>query len=221
MSRAARLPVTALALCIAFAGCSDEHSSVAPPPPPPIPGPVMERFVLAYEQKKPAQYQAVFTGDFTFEFSNATDPLLVQQYSTGWFKNDEKESSNHLFNGYTPPGGMQLPAATTIDIHLASDIPTDDNTSIDPRTHKVLLTRVDGSITVPQSGSPPLTYEITNNLNQFFLVRGDLADSLESTQPADSLHWYIYRWVDLSETTPGNRPATQTKTWAALKANYR
>jgi hypothetical protein len=212
------------ALFVVLAGCGNDDPAMKIGGPDPIitPADAINRFVGAYEQKKSAEYQGMFTGDFTYEFSMSTDPTLVQQYSSGWFKTDEKESSAHLFNGYTPPGGATLPAATTIDINLAVSIPTDDNTSgTDPVTHKVLATRVDGSITVPQAGSEPITYVITNNYNVFYLVRGDVAVNLDTTQPADDHHWYIYRWVDLSEAAPkANGPATQPKTWGSLKAAY-
>jgi hypothetical protein len=182
----------------------------------------MARLVGSYERMLPGEYAGMFTGDFTFEFSNATDPTLVQQYSTGWFKTDEKESSSHLFTGYTPPGGATLPPATSIDIVLASGIPGDDNTSPDPTKYKVLLTRVDGSITVPQSGSEPLTFFFSNNLHEFHLVRGDAAVNLDASQPADAQHWYIYRWVDLTGTAPkASGPATKATTWADVKATYR
>ena len=217
----------AFALLVVFSGCSPK--TTAPPPPTPVltdqstPQNAMRRFVGAYEQKRTPEYQGMFTGDFTYEFSNSTDPTLVQQYSTGWFKNDEKESSAHLFNGYTPPGAATLPAATRIDINLAVDIPTDDNTAgMDPATHKVLATRVDGGITVPQSGAEPLTYVITNNYNVFYLVRGDSAVGLDSSQSADGNHWYIYRWVDLTEAGPrSNRPLAQATSWGGVKARYR
>jgi hypothetical protein len=225
----------AMALAPVLSGCVFSPNPKPPPPPaqlPPndTPANAVQRFLGAYEQKKSAEYQGMFTGDFTYEFSTSTDPTLVQQYSTGWFKTDEKESSAHLFNGYTPPGGATLPAATTIDINLAVSIPTDDNTSgTDPVTHKVLATRVDGGITVPQAGAEPLTYVITNNYNVFYLVRGDVAVNLDTTQPADDHHWYIYRWVDLTEAPPApsairtastSGPAPAPETWGHLRADW-
>jgi len=228
--------LVAVALVPLLSGCifSPPHKTTEQKDPPlpdnTTPQLAVQRFVLAYEQKKAAEYQGMFTGDFTYEFSTSTDPTLVQQYSTGWFKNDEKESSAHLFQGYTPPGGATLPAATSIDINLAVDIPTDDNTSgVDPATHKVLATRVDGSITVPQSGAEPLTYVITNNYNVFYLVRGDVAVNMDATQKADASHWFIYRWVDLSEATPAPNsirtastaePAPAPRTWGHLRADW-
>jgi len=219
-------------LLAALVGCSEDHvtkpKAVYFPPPPPSAADVIRRLVLAYEQKKPTEYQGVFTGDFTYEFSSAADPVLVQQYSTGWFKADEKESSSHLFAGHTPPGDSTLPAAATIDINIAMGIPTDDNSAgVDPETHKILATRVDGVITVPESGGDVLTFVIENNFNVFYVERGDVAVGLDSTQPADDQHWYIYRWVDLTGTlaapaASADSPVpTKPTTWGAVKARYR
>jgi len=234
MRKSLAVTLMAVALAPLLSGCvfSPKKNVQAPPPAPALPPPstpqlAIQRFIGAYEQKKSPEYQGSFTGDFTYEFSTSTDPTLVTQYQTGWFKTDEKESSSHLFNGYTPPAGETLPAATSIQINLATDIPNDDNTSgFDPRTHKVLPTRVDGQITVPQSGGSPLTYLITNNYNVFYWVRGDAAAAenrnLDTSQAADSTHWYIYRWVDLTGGTPkSNDPLTRSVTWAAIRALYR
>jgi len=185
----------------------------------------IERFRLTYEQKQASEYQGMFTGDFTYEFSSSTDPTLVQKYSTGWFKNDEKESSNHLFAGYTPPGGNTLEPASTIIINLSVKLPSDDNSAgVDPTTHKVLATPVDGQIVVPNPGADATTYVITNNFNVFYIVRGDVATGLDSTQPADANHWYLYRWIDMTgspaaRATPN--AGTETSTWGSLNARFR
>jgi hypothetical protein len=183
------------------------------------------RLVGSYERKLPDEYGGLFTGDFTYEFSSQTDPTLVQAYSAGWFKLDEKESSLHLFQGYTPPGGATLYAATDISVVLASQTPSDDNSSgVDPVTHKVLATRVDGSITVPQPGTDATIFAFTNNYNVFYLVRGDVATGLDASQAADARHWYVYKWVDLSEEMPigsGNRLLVQAPTWGGVKATFR
>jgi hypothetical protein len=191
----------------------------------------VQRFKQAYEQKKAPEYQGMFTGDFTYEFSNSTDPSLVTQYSTGWFKADEKESSSHLFSGFTQPGGATLSPASTISITLAVTTPTDDNSSgVDPATHKVLATRVDGQIVVPQPGAAATTFVIENNYNVFYIVRGDVAVNLDSSQPADASHWYIYRWVDLTgsaapngglRTSSTSEPAVSPITWGAVKGRWR
>lgn len=212
----------------ALAGCENDPVTKTPVKQAPInhrstPQEAIRYLISTFEQKNETEYKASFTGDFTFEFSTSTDPTLVQQYSTGWFKPDESASAAHLFAGYTPPGGPTLPAAATIVIHLANDVPVPDSTSgVDPTTHYLLATRVDGSITVPQPGSEPLTYVITNNYSVFYIVRGDVAVGLDSTQPADAQHWYVYRWVDLTEATPkASRPSARANTWASIKAAYR
>src|SRR5215467_14582828 len=40
----------------------------------------MLRLVESYEARADTVYAGMFTGDFTYEFSNTTDPALVQQY---------------------------------------------------------------------------------------------------------------------------------------------
>src|SRR5262245_55715564 len=77
-------------------------------PPNDTPQSAMARLIQSYEAKKDVEYTAMFTGDYKYEFSNSTDPVLVTMYSGGWFKSDEGESALHLFNGYTPPGGATL-----------------------------------------------------------------------------------------------------------------
>lgn len=223
MSRIHRL----IPLVVLLVGCSSEPTK--PKPTPTLaandtPAHAVSRLIGAYETKSEDAYAGMFTGDFSFEFSTSTDPTLVQQYSTGWFKNDETESSSHLFFGYTPPGGMTLPAAISIDINLALNTPFDDNSpGVDPTTHKVLATRVDGEIVVPQSGSEPLHYIFTNNYNIFYFVRGDSAAGLGSSQPADTSHWYIYRWSDLTQAPYGgsaNHAVARSPTWGSVKGEY-
>jgi hypothetical protein len=221
-------------LILLLAGCNSDPQ--APIKPPPIGGEprfprndtpqgAVRRLIATYDAKAAPEYQGMFTGDFTYEFSTSTDPTLVQQYSTGWFKNDEKQSSVHLFNGFTPLGGSPKPPATTIDIGFAVTLPADDNTSgTDPATHKVLASRVDGGVTIP-TDTDTLTIEIQNNYDVLYIVRGDVAVGLDSSQPADGYHWYISRWVDLSEAaspSPTRSPmAAKSATWGFVKGLYR
>jgi hypothetical protein len=72
---------------------------------------------------------------------------------------------------------------------------------------------------IPQPGANPHHYAIVNNFDVFYVVRGDAAVNLDSTQPADSLHWYIYRWVDLTAKTDSSSQS-DTVTWGALKGKY-
>lgn len=186
------------------------------------------RFVGAYEQKRSSDWANMFTGDFVFEFSASTDPDLVTKYSTGWFKTDEDSAGMHLFLGYTPQGESHRPAATSINIDLTNTQPVDDNAGgIDPGTHKVLPSRVDGQILIPPTppATDPVNFLIENNYNAIYLVRGDQAVGLSSSQPADTSHWYIYRWVDLTTAVGASAPGTpmpaQANTWGRIKNIYR
>lgn len=212
-----------------------------PPPPPPPPGPpndtpenLVQRFIWAYENKKSQEYEGLFTGDFTFEFSNSADPGLANKWSTGWFKNDEVLAARNLFQGGTNLDGVYQGAATAIDLILSKTQPVDDTEGRDPTKYKVLSTPVDATIEVPPI--PPqteaTTYVVTNNSHRFYLVRGDAAVDLAAEQDADSLHWYIWSWKDetvgtaapgaaLSTTGAGPAPARLTWTWGRVKDSVR
>jgi hypothetical protein len=217
-------------ILLLLAGCSSDPAQPKVTPPPPLvandtPAHAIERLISAYEKKNESAFAGMFTGDYRYEFSNSTDPSLVTTYSAGWLKTDEAASSSHLFSGYTPSGGATLYSASTISITLAVTTPTDDNSSgADPVTHKILATRVDGQIVVPQPGSDATTYVIENNYNVFYIVRGDSAVGLDSSQPATAQHWYVYRWTDLTGSASPSlaaRSATLRHTWGSLKAIYR
>ena len=200
-------------LVIAAASCADNKAKVDPPTS------AVQKLIVSYDQKNVSAYLGAFSGDYSYEFSQQSDSVLVRQYVYGWFKTDETRSATHLFNGYTWQG-RTLPGATAIDIHFGSETPVSDNSpGVDPTTHKLLATRVDGTITIPQPGAQPTTLLINNNYEVIYLVRGDKAVLLDSTQPADSMHWYIDRWVDLTQAQTGS--STSSVTWGALRASYR
>lgn len=217
------------------------HSQAPPPMPPPIPDNstpenTIRRFIAAYETMNAGAYEGLFTADFTFEFSPDTDPDLVQQYSSGWFKEDERVSSANLFTGgVNSQGDIQSPASR-IELTLANMIPSDDNSEgRDPQLFKTLSTPVTLEIEVPAAGGDPIVFEIGFGADltrhRFFLVRGDAASSLDQDQPADDQHWYIWRWIDESlpvtsalalrgRTELAPAPASES-TWGRIKALYR
>jgi hypothetical protein len=236
--------VALAATVILLAGCV-YNPTPAPPPPPPPPAPLndspegaIKRFVWAYQNKKGTEYEQIFTEDFTFEFSTATDPELAQQYQNGWFKLDEKTSARHLFEGFTDDSTGYHPPASSIALTLAKTTPSDDTEGRDPTKFKVLATRVDGVITVPPTGTQTedTRYVIDNNLHRFFLVRGDAALDVNSNPTvlppllADSTRWYIYRWIDetagitgapsggLSPASASPSPMFLPTSWARVKA---
>jgi hypothetical protein len=228
---ARRITALALAGILALgAACGTEPDSNPRPaalqPPNDTPQNTVVRFIAAYEAKKTAECQALFTGDFTFEFSNSADPALANRWSAGWFAKDESVYVKNLFQGGTNLDGVYQQLAARIRLIFTHTQPTADTDSGDPTKFQVLSTAVDGIFVLPPT--PPTTdstyFIITNNSHRFFLVRGDAAAGLKAAQPADSTHWYIWKWKD--ETVAYAAPATsggatENATWGGLKAVYR
>jgi len=238
-----RKQLTFLALAAVLAG-SLSGCIFSPPkddPVPPAPdGPINDtpentiaRFIWAYENKKSQEYEGLFTGDFTFEFSNSADPLLANQWSTGWFRNDEVLSARNLFQGGTNLAGEPQEAASSIDLILTRTQPVDDTEGRDPTKYKVLSTPVDALIVVPPKppATDPTQYVVTNNSHRLFLVRGDAAASLAESQPADTTRWYIWSWKDETagisaasgplKAAAASGPSSVTATWGRVKAAAR
>jgi hypothetical protein len=226
-----RSQIALVALYLVLAGCSSDSDPVRPQPTPlpanDTPANTAARFMAAYERKDATAWEELFTEDFTFEFSNAVDPTLAAQYAGGWFKNDEALSAQHLFQGFTNGSGLVVPAAKSIDVNLAPTTPQPDASTADLVRFFQLLAEVDATVVIPPGTgqTEETTYLIDNNRHRLFLVRGDaVPGELTAEQPADSLHWYIYRWKDETTNTAsraGAELATERSTWGRLKAQYR
>lgn len=215
-----------------MAGCSESPSEPKPEPTPPWQVTIL-RLIEYYEQKNDTEYERLFTCDFTFEFSASADPTLAQQWHTGWFKGDETLAARHLFRGGTNLDGIYMGPASSIDLLFAKTLPIGDPEAPDTIRYKVLSTAVDALVTVP--ATPPdvatVYYVVTNVSHRIHLVRGDAAGCLDADQPADSLHWYIWKWTDetagveamtIGTADPAARPAPSVPvTWGELKGVYR
>jgi len=227
MSCAARASLSLLVAFLVLAGCSNEPSRpeiAASLPDNQTPQNTALRLMATYEQKRASEYRDLFTGDFTYEFSNFTDPVLVARWSGGWSAADELASAHHLFQGGFNLDGQIQPAATSIDIALSPTLPVSDPIR-DSTTHKVLFAGVAGQIVIPPTSpsTDPVTFVFAGNRNSLYLVRGDSAQGLSSSQPADSNHWYIWRWVDETTTyiTSPSPRTTEGITWGRVKGIYR
>jgi hypothetical protein len=216
-------------LLVAFliAGCGGDSDPVRPQPTPlpanDTPANTVARFTAAYERKEENAWRNLFTEDFAWEFSIGTDPDLALRYVGGWFKTDETTSAQNLFLGFTDGGGLYHRPAKSIDMSLSPTTPIPDATSPDPSKYHVLQTTVDMTVVVPPTSgqTEETTYLVDNNIHRISLVRGDaIPGELDADQPADSLHWYIYKWVD---QTPGYGLALQSRpsSWGRVKALYR
>jgi hypothetical protein len=224
-----RAPALLLAAALALgAGCGTEPDSKPQPPaglqpPNDTPQNTILRFVAAYEGKRTTEYRMLFTGDFRFEFSNASDPTLANRWPGGWSAADESISARNLFQGGTNLQGVYQPAATDIELLLTKTQPVDDGDNGDPAKFQVLSTPVDAVIEVPPDppATDPLKYVITNNSHRFFLVRGDVAAGLRADQVADSTHWYIWKWLDETAGYAAAPGATVPNSWGRVKGLYR
>jgi len=190
---------------------------------------LMLRFEASYEFQDLQKYELLLTSDFRYTFSAASDPELVDRYPN-WGLDDEVESTKHLFEGFVNSGGNSVPAATRIDMTLTgvqygSDFTHTDSTSY---YQKVVVTAVDMTIEVPQTGTEPITYHI-NARHEFYIVRGDAA-VLDPGQDASATRWYIRRWDDLSPPPPaaisrlaainGAATAATPTTWGKMKDTF-
>lgn len=231
-------PLAVAAAALLAVGCGNDKGSnpvITPLPENSTPAGAMALFEKSYEQQNAAAYAKLFTANFHFRFSEQSDPVLAAQYGFNWGPADEDTAARHLFAGFTStqPPYNTFGGATSIVLTLVGPQYLDDFTRPDStRFYKyVVVPTFDASITVV-NGSVETVYEISAG-HDFYLVRGDAA-VLASDQPADSLHWYIYRWDDKSPAgfspTPGaSRPATQpqrimpsqAKSWGSIKDQYR
>ena len=223
------LSLIAISLALAAAGCIfDPPPEPEPPPPQPLPGRdtpenAIKRFIGLYAAKDIVEYEKMFTGDFTFEFSNSADPELVMKYALGWFKADETASAQNLFQGGVTSEGFPVSAARSVDLTLTPTVPVDDNgPTRDPELYKVLLASVNLRVDLGYD----ITYivgEAPPQSSRFFLVRGDGAVGLGADQPADANHWYVWNWRDESPPLkPSFEPEqSEPTTWGRLKDEYR
>jgi hypothetical protein len=214
-----------LFLALLLCGCGNDPFRPRPiPPPPPGDENVMQRFERVYEFQDLPNYEKLLTSDFRYTFSAASDPNLVAQYGNNWGKDDEVESTKHLFEGFTNSAGDFFPAASRIDMTLTGVQYQPDFTHADSAAYyqKVVVTAVDMTIEVPTTPDPT-TYQISAR-HEFYIVRGDAA-VLDANQEARADRWYIRRWDDLSTGTAVKAPIPSTRaalfvpaTWGALRA---
>ena len=159
----------------------------------------MLRFKATYEYQVVGDYENLFAKDFRFTFSGQSDPDLVAEYGNNWNKDDEIESTRHLFQGFTDEGGQQQSAATAIRMTLPGIVDQEDPFHSDSLDHyrvvaiPTLLLEIDLADGNGFQVSAPHT---------FYLVRGDAA-ILDEGQEATAQRWYIRRWDDLSPELPG------------------
>lgn len=185
------------------------------------------RFEKTYEFQDLPNYEKLLTSDFRYTFSSASDPGLVAQYGNNWGKDDEVESSKHLFEGFTNSTGDVIPAASKIDMTLSGIQYGTDPFHSDSTAYyqKVVLSSVVMEIDVPATPEP-IVYNISAR-HELYLVRGDAA-RLDANQEARNDRWYIYRWDDLSTPLAAGIKLASTNdgyvltrtTWGTVKDKF-
>jgi hypothetical protein len=223
--------VVSVILILLLIGCGEEQ--VTQPtretlPPNTSPEGALQRFVATFERMDSAAYSHLFTGDFEFVFSSAADPDLAQEYSSGWFKQDENIYAGNLFyrGGRYGYGSAQR---INLDLRILS-AEGDTASGRDTTQFKTILTQAFLTVQLGPSlddpeGSAFGVGGADPAIHRFSLVRGDAAQGLSPGQYADAAFWYIWRWEDESEPyrykeTTGARSISRS-TWGELKDNFR
>ena len=187
----------------------------------------MVRFEAAYERKVPVEYGKLLASNFRFTFSSQSDPTLVATYGNNWGKDDEIESTIHLFEGFTNDQGERQDPASSIALSLDGASFIDDPGRPDSGAFYKYVIVPSVSLTIEIAGTDQAIYEISAP-HDFYLVRGDIA-LLDADQEAGANRWYLYRWDDksvalssaaprLAVLAPGQRPARIT--WGHLKGSH-
>src|SRR5689334_21975071 len=164
---------------LVVAGCAfhppDVGEKVDPIPEADSPQNLVVRFERVYEQQSLVLYEPLLTSDFRYTFSAASDPTLVAQYGNNWGKDDETETTKHLFEGFTNSAGDPVPAASKIDMTLSGVQYAPDPFHADSAAYyqKVVLSSVVMEIDVPASPDP-IVYNISAR-HEFYIVRRDAA----------------------------------------------
>lgn len=181
------------------------------------------RLEATWEAQNVTQYAKLLAADFRYHFSAATDPMLVDRYPN-WGLDDEVESTQHLFDGFTNSLGEPVPGASRIELAFSGVSNGDDFQHADSTDHyrKLVIVLLDGLIEVPDFYGAT-TFNISAR-HELYLVRGDAA-VLPPGAIADATRWYVRRWDDLSTTMSARKgpvihPAS-TATLGGIKSLYR
>jgi hypothetical protein len=209
-------------------------------PPNDTPQNTLLRFEATYEYQVVGEYEKLFTKDFRFTFSAQSDPELDEEYGTSWGKDDEIESTRHLFLGFTDDEGVFQAAATSIDMTIPFAQELEDPEHPDSLEFYRLMSVPRLLLHITLSDDRGFDVDAPHN---FYLIRGDIAAArqvLDTNQEGTASRWYIYRWDDLSPplstgapspirpASTGSLGAGESRTlngftptsWGAAKATY-
>ena len=190
---------------------------------------LMQRFEATYERQVLNEYEKLFASNFRFTFSSQSDPGLANTWGANWGKDDEVESTSHLFDGFTNQLGEFQGPASAITLSLPGTQIIDEPTQPDSAAFYKHVYVPTITLRIEIAAAEETIYEI-NAPHEFYLVRGDVA-LLDGTQEARADRWYIYRWDDKSPPTGtaaavprlaslGSSLGPIRTTWGNLKSSY-
>ncbi|TMQ71215.1 MAG: hypothetical protein E6K80_06290 [Candidatus Eisenbacteria bacterium] len=167
-----------------------------PAPVPDSPGNLLRLLEWCYTNRDVFKYRELFDDNYRFVFG-ALDPDGFAYRDNPWTREDEVQSTTHLFQG----GDANQPAATSITIFLDRNFRVTEDPNHPGRAHKLVRTSVTLKVVTDQER------EITGFAN-FFVVRGDSAAIPDELRQRgflpDSNRWYILRHEDDTfQETPG------------------
>lgn len=171
-----------------------------PAPVPDSPGNLLKLLEWCYVNRAIFEYRELFDNDYRFVFGTL-DPDGNAYRTVPWNREDEVESTTHLFQG----GAANQPAATNIVFIMDRNFRETDDPNHPGSGHRLIRTSVTIRIIADQ------TQREVQGYANFFMVRGDSASIPDELRQRgfepDPNRWYILRHED--DTLPDN-PGTAT-----------
>ncbi len=204
---AAALLILAGLLALIATGCVNPFQprvgtavAVAEPPPrPSTPQGLLQLFKWCWENRAIAQYEELFTDDFTFGYGSA-DSLLNNNAPI--LRQDEIDIARNLF----VDGTASQPRATRIELtYNSSLLPIPDS-----RPGKMFPWHQEITVNVNLRVETSDANYVISGYARFFVVRGDSAvipaDLKQRGFKPDPGRWYIERWEDQTGASALHEP---------------
>jgi hypothetical protein len=150
----------------------------------------VQRLIQAYAGRDLQDYAAMLAARFHFDSS---DPDFHASSPSGFTREDEIASADHLFHGFVNAAGAHLPAATSIevtvaDLHFASGPAA---ASLDEPIQVLVAEGLRLSVKLEDGNG----FE-TGPLRHVFFVERALASEVAPGEPADPRRWIVRIWLE-------------------------
>lgn len=210
---------------------SNQPGVIQSAPVPDSPRHALDLFQWCWANRDYNLYREIFSADYRFEFA-ATDSAGNAYRNTPWTRDDELTSAKNLFQSGTASEPQASQITLTFDGSLRA-VPDDrGDTTFTWPTHQMILVN---NLTLIVTKTDGTAYRVTGGA-KFYFVSGDSADiPTDLGFKHDPNRWYIERWVDLTNGSPGTRVTPlppdaavpsrpdlyfESTTWGRLKTEY-